>query len=1718
MSKKWKIAVSIALIASLTLGCFYGVPFLKNKSSIAEAASTEYFVGDDGKIAVPMRDSSKSVGDEKNPFFVLEIVPYFKEAFFGYQIDGCAPIDLDKYGFFMETGQSLPDNKEFMIPKNNGALGYFEIEEAYKKLTNGVPESYLTSGNFLKNLPCIGTVTKTPGSGHYKIEGTGDAARLVFVEAGGQDYTFTPEKVSDVMTWQHDSNKMNEYSTSAKYEDSYKYNMGEKKAIYRDNTYTYEHKDMFLKYSVGLAYKKNSSGIITNPNGVIADADLESVKSKIDSYNSIVYTVTPQELDNNLALVDRADMIVISTVCNAQNTDYPDWLYTQQYSPTYLASLGARNKNVDNATFKDGSNTISWAAVKAIYNRVSDFTNKCPIILDNQTYQDAFAGATGSFNYEVTFADNQKQTLSCSKASSNNMYKLVLLLTEMKGPVFKQLFGTTTGNVLDGTNFDDTGKFKGQMTWSPELFYPYEMINKSDCMNGSTFERNNLENICDLNEIMHTMNSGNFLSGNLQDFVIGNGYKYDGGVQMREKFYFEANATNTVITRKDGLGAEVFEFWDKAIGGTMAGVDVSNILYYILHYDSEMNPNRPIVGDIRVLDIEPTGIFQSKVALQDKIELMLALSSNFSGKVTVDQMSSSEFIGKRIEIVSDYDFVFMGTTGTTIDNYMMPNATAGTIDPNYKPEIKKVYTFESGLDGFAAHGNDAVKVELSNTHKSGSKSMYVSNRAETWQGAGVKINDAGIAGRTLHVEFSATNGNWTTLMNVKCTVMFTSPSTGAGTQYRQVATTSKFTGENGGRGWETVRGEVALPNDATNVEVFFETDDTNGNFFIDDLTITFPAVGTAPSALDLGKFIYAHTGAKVTIKPTQNGSCYGLYGYLTRNFDLADSNANSDFTKKEQEFIYSGNDLTKDSYDKIVDFAERYKTDGIVPIIFDAGFFASDVMKSNTAVSSGIDRNSNIFKLIPSDRSKALYVSAVLKPLVNAGDKDAWKQQRTNLETITRKVISTRVKLLKLTDNDTYVGPSSLPRGGATVTSGMSTNENFSIRIKVEDNTSSTYQLHFYIDNDFDGVLSEEELIDDYEVAVVNSNGSIDRPVRKGNITGNKEYVFQRKITGRFGAISWKLDLVKNNQVVSSIDGFYVLKLQAGKANEALTILQIEPTQDESWDAVTILLPTEDEVRRYFNGDTTELRKATQKFIDGVYEKSGSSYKSRINGLDLKFSRMTAEQILTAAGAMNASESINTRVEKVYSYFVTNYKMLVMGFADGYKVAVELKQTGDKVNWSKILSDAIVKFSNDGNSVLYTHDATSFVGGTKDNSKDPTKRWARQVTLATRASFGMDRYNVVENAGSLTATRDDYPYTPLATGNAANTSSVMKNSVDSNLMLAQGYTNGILFRILEYNNNPLSNYVDIVNRGPITNYPYNIPDVISTSTTHTQYYQLAFDRTDGAKINVWCTLAGTKNPTSNTAPSGALEEYYALTRKDTRNNYYIYNIGNITYTGVGHTMDSTTSAGLTDDEVMLFINTFVAAYRPASEPAGILVTNDDAVRNDKDYYLSVDVDSDNVAGVIENADIVSKYHTTTVGESITEDGKEVGCKYTTPTENTKTSKLVKFEILDNSTINSANSYYWVTAKTKVNGTDVTLAIYEMEGSTPKFISNSTSLDRAKEYYVEVPLKTEGSSEAITITEVTFTVNSRYKVSNKLKESVSNEVKVTIAPRGLFDLD
>lgn len=165
-----------------------------------------------------------------------------------------------------------------------------------------------------------------------------------------------------------------------------------------------------------------------------------------------------------------------------------------------------------------------------------------------------------------------------------------------------------------------------------------------------------------------------------------------------------------------------------------------------------------------------------------------------------------------------------------------------------------------------------------------------------------------------------------------------------------------------------------------------------------------------------------------------------------------------------------------------------------------------------------------------------------------------------------------------------------------------------------------------------------------------------------------------------------------------------------------------------------------------------------------------------------------------------------------------------------------------------------------------------------------------------------------------------------------------------------------------------------VNEGQITQYPYLISKdeqkSLKVSATHYQWLQpnMELDRDGDGKndIVVWYCLSDIYDN------SKFPKNIYNICPNDVVNNYYIYNMRNVTYSGAGHSKPDSGA------EMKLFVNTMIAAYNAGISAPSV------AFKDDKGYDLnSIYVISDPVNNMVlkakdqgnirstENGDVVS---------------------------------------------------------------------------------------------------------------------------------------------------
>ena len=205
----------------------------------------------------------------------------------------------------------------------------------------------------------------------------------------------------------------------------------------------------------------------------------------------------------------------------------------------------------------------------------------------------------------------------------------------------------------------------------------------------------------------------------------------------------------------------------------------------------------------------------------------------------------------------------------------------------------------------------------------------------------------------------------------------------------------------------------------------------------------------------------------------------------------------------------------------------------------------------------------------------------------------------------------------------------------------------------------------------------------------------------------------------------------------------------------------------------------------------------------------------------------------------------------------------------------------------------------------------------KSYSMTNTSAWAELLSLGKDIAFrpNTNQTEVVGDTQGSTYTNLRNYNVKWSTGGYASDSYVQ-------------YTNGLITsgadtsRLFAKEDDSEQFEIGQINEGAITEYPYILPDSFEVNATHSQYWTVDIESDnnsdDESDLVVWyCINERTKNATKGELP---VDDFYKDSPNDVRNNYYIYNKGNITYSGAGHSPISN------ENEIKLFINTMIAAY------------------------------------------------------------------------------------------------------------------------------------------------------------------------------------------------
>lgn len=487
------------------------------------------------------------------------------------------------------------------------------------------------------------------------------------------------------------------------------------------------------------------------------------------------------------------------------------------------------------------------------------------------------------------------------------------------------------------------------------------------------------------------------------------------------------------------------------------------------------------------------------------------------------------------------------------------------------------------------------------------------------------------------------------------------------------------------------------------------------------------------------------------------------------------------------------------------------------------------------------------------------------------------------------------------------------------------------------------YRIHFYQDLNADGKFSETEEKFDYSVTLAADDSTAlnekdENGVTRYTLNGGVAYKLRRQVpSDEGGIIDWciKVEKTTNSDIYSTQTGYTAIKPREKKY---INILQIIPDSNE-----TVNLEALESGDRLYNilyaPAVTDQYEITMRTVTvSQFQKDTMNYYTTFrNNFDTdeelwqdyfnNFERTASDN----AGYIE--DQITNDEDKPMSV-----NMLILGFGE-YYTQFTVSHPINAIR-SYIESNKPVLTSNN---VVYANILVNSENGT--------------LNYSLLDYFGQDRYGYTNplynraegsvNTNNFYSRSEQDAYNiyiaPRESGNKAiaYTPGTGRNLVH---LIPIGYTNTIRARMkavssgygfintpavnnLNAGNNPTANathtYVDRMNEGQISHYPYTIGEHILLSKTHAQYFQLDLDSdsdVDGnSDIVVWYTLG----EMSNSAGTGIADaNIYSATPGDGINNYYVYNNGNVTFTGFG----SQGLSAITDGEAQLFVNTLIAAY------------------------------------------------------------------------------------------------------------------------------------------------------------------------------------------------
>lgn len=696
---------------------------------------------------------------------------------------------------------------------------------------------------------------------------------------------------------------------------------------------------------------------------------------------------------------------------------------------------------------------------------------------------------------------------------------------------------------------------------------------------------------------------------------------------------------------------------------------------------------------------------------------------------------------------------------------------------------------------------------------------------------------------------------------------------------------------------------------------------------------------------DMSGVIYAHVGAKANFgygsaTDTSNSNGTGSNGYAL--FREGDSGS----------LRYSGNDITNLKKKDL----ETYLTTGL-PIVVASGL--CEDAKKDSPEFFNFPKFNNMRNFLKEKEDDLMDLQFNYR---TASAKDLEKQL-------------SRLTMSKPTLTVNSISGSGRASGGAGSYSGADLDKNMvftfssttsrhqiSISYRIDDEGAGRdYTLELYVDKNADGRFVQTERLGK-------------RAVRSNT---NQSYAFNVNTNYR-GALTWKLVVYPNNNptLKCSKEGYATIKFDDTTGGKKVKVLQVQGVAGNDKHATS------------WGREKAQQVKLTDNTFKVLFDQIRDDYDITIDLIDLQ--DFTYGQGMTGASRdaehghwKDSLGNLHTR-----ETLQDDYDMIIFGFADSYR-----DMEFNEVKIAKDVDDYITS----GKSVLFTHDLTSQINNEGILGENNAGKAFMETTNGKgfnkwmRDQMGLNRFDqdvrvpsaakASKDYDPMTAGTDKYGFTYTTLMQYTNFRNAWPQAVSSDVEPGGFY--GPYKNLLENLRTGNKGWPDIqwgyqseritnVNNGQITSYPFDLnqetSDIITggekvqykIAPTHGQYYQLNME---DEEIVCWYTLSD----------DGSNSGWYSTSSNDVANNYYIYNKGNVTYSGVGHSK----TADMTTFEKKLFVNTIVAALRAGIAGPGASITNGYNVPEGGEdrFVVYADVDVDSTAAEFNKSEDVEFYAT-----------------------------------------------------------------------------------------------------------------------------------------------